>query len=130
MAAEHRMVINGNDFTFTPGETILDVARRQDIDIPTLCHLKDALPTGACRICVVDVQGARNLLPACVTPAAENMIVLTESPAVVRARRLILQLLLSSGNHNCAVRGSDGQDWTSFQLAVHGDDGSGDLCPV
>lgn len=130
MAAEHRMVINGNDFTFTPGETILDVARRQDIDIPTLCHLKDAVPTGACRICVVDVQGARNLLPACVTPAAENMTVLTESPAVVRARRLILQLLLSSGNHNCAVRGSDGQDWTSFQLAVHSDDGSGELCPV
>ncbi len=130
MAAEQRMVINGNDFSFTPGETILDVARRRDIDIPTLCHLKDAVPTGACRICVVDVQGARNLLPACVTPAAENMIVLTESPAVVRARRLILQLLLSSGNHNCAVRGSDGQDWTSFQLAVRSDDGSGELCPV
>ena len=130
MAAENQMVINGNEFTFTPGETILDVARRHDIDIPTLCHLKDAMPTGACRICVVDVKGARNLIPACVTPAADNMIVLTESPTVVRARRLILQLLLSSGNHNCAVRGSDGQDWTSFQLAVHDDDGSGELCPV
>ncbi len=130
MAAEHMMVINGNEFGFTPGETILDVARRHDIDIPTLCHLKGAAPTGACRICVVDVRGARNLLPACVTPAADNMIVQTESPAVVSARRLILQLLLSSGNHNCAVRGSDGQDWTSFQLAVHNDDGSGELCPV
>ena len=130
MAAQHLMVINGNEFTFTPGETILDVARDNDIDIPTLCHLKGALPTGACRICVVDVQGARNLLPACVTPAADNMIVQTESPVVVRARKLILQLLLSSGNHNCAVRGSDGQDWTSFQLSVQKDDGSGELCPV
>ena len=130
MAAEHLMVINGNEFGFTPGETILDVARRHDIDIPTLCHLKDAMPTGACRICVVDVKGARNLLPSCVTPAADNMIVQTESPVVVRARRLILELLLSSGNHNCAVRGGDGHDWTRFQLAVHNDDGSAELCPV
>ncbi|KPJ78775.1 MAG: NADH dehydrogenase [Deltaproteobacteria bacterium SG8_13] len=130
MAAQHLMIINGNEFPFTPGETILDVARSHAIDIPTLCHLKDTMPTGACRICVVDVRGARNLLPACVTPAAADMIVQTESPAVVRARRLILQLLLSSGNHNCAVRGSDGQDWTSFQLAVHNDDGSSELCPV
>lgn len=130
MAAEHLIRINGNDFSFKPGETILEVAQHNNIDIPTLCHLKGAAPTGACRICVVEVQGARSLLPSCATPAADNMVVLTESPTVVSARQMILQLLLSSGNHNCAVRGSDGQDWTQFQLNVQHDDGSDELCPV
>jgi formate dehydrogenase alpha subunit len=130
MADQNMIVINGNEFSFDPGETILAVARRNNIDIPTLCYLKGAKPTGACRICIVEVQGARNLLPSCSTPAAKNMVVQTESPVVIRARQMIIQLLLSSGNHNCAVRGSDDQDWTQFQLAVQKDDGSDDLCPV
>ena len=130
MGAENLILINGNEFTFDPGETILEVARRNDIDIPTLCHLKGAAPTGACRICVVEVEGARTLLPACSTPAASNMVVKTESPEVVQSRRMILQLMLSSGNHNCAVRGSDGENWTRFQLKVQEDDQSGELCPV
>ena len=130
MAANHIIIINGNEFSFEPGKTILQVAQHNSIDIPTLCYLKGTMPTGACRICVVEVEGARSLLPSCATPAADNMVVLTESPAVVKARRVILQLLLSSGNHNCAVRGSDGQDWTQFQLGVHRDDGSDELCPV
>jgi formate dehydrogenase alpha subunit len=78
----------------------------------------------------VEVEGARNLLPSCTTPAANNMVVQTESPSVIGARQLIIQLLLSSGNHNCAIRGSDDQDWTQFQLAVQKDDGNDDLCPV
>ena len=70
MGAENLILINGNEFAFESGETILDVAQRNDIDIPTLCHLKGATPTGACRICVVEVEGARTLLPACSKPAA------------------------------------------------------------
>jgi predicted molibdopterin-dependent oxidoreductase YjgC len=130
MAAPDIITINGHEFGFEPGETILEVARRNSIDIPTLCHLAGTTPTGACRICVVEVEKARSLLPACATPAAANMVVHTESPSVVRARRLILQLLLSSGNHNCAVRGSDGKDWTAFQLKVAAEDKSQELCPV
>ena len=130
MAAENSITLNGNAFTFEPGETILEVAQRNSIDIPTLCHLKDATPTGACRVCVVEVKGARSLLPSCATPAAAGMQVQTESTSVVQARKLITQLLLSSGNHNCAVRGSDDQDWTQFQLQVQVDDGSDELCPV
>jgi predicted molibdopterin-dependent oxidoreductase YjgC len=124
------ITINGNLLSFESGQTILEVARRNRIDIPTLCHLKGATPTGACRICVVEVQGARTLLAACATPAAANMVVQTESPKVIDARRQILQLMLSSGNHNCAVRGSDDQEWTAFQLKVQEEDGSGALCPV
>ena len=130
MDPQHVIVINGNEFAFTPGETILEIARRNSIDIPTLCHLKGTTPTGACRICVVEVEKARSLLTACSTPAADNMVVRTESAQVVEARRLIIQLMLSSGNHNCAVRGSDDQDWTAFQLQVHRDDRSEELCPV
>jgi len=130
MTQQNTIVINGNEFSFEPGETILTVAQRNHIDIPTLCHLKGAVPTGACRICVVEVEGARTLLASCATPAANRMVVHTESPAVVKSRKLILQLLLSSGNHNCAIRGSDGQNWTAFQLKVQQSDNSSELCPV
>ena len=78
MTDQNILVMNGNEFTFEPGETILDVARRHSVDIPTLCHLKGATPTGACRICVVEVEGARTLLAACATPAGKNMVIRTE----------------------------------------------------
>jgi predicted molibdopterin-dependent oxidoreductase YjgC len=130
MADKKSLIINGNELSFESDETILDIAKRNHIEIPTLCHLKHATPTGACRICVVEVEGARSLLPACATPAAAGMIVRTESADVISARRLILQLMLSSGNHNCAVRGSTGRDWTEFQLQVQQDDKSDELCPV
>jgi len=130
MSTQSQITINGRQFTFDKGETIGDVARRNHIDIPTLCHLKGTTATGACRICVVEVQGARTLLTACATPAAPDMVVLTESPQVVEARKLILQLMLSSGNHNCAVRGSDNREWTAFQLKVQDEDDSDELCPV
>ena len=96
MESEYSMTINGNGCAFEMGETILDVARRNQIDIPTLCHLKGTVPTGACRICVVEVAGARTLMPACSTPAANGMDVKTESPTVVKSRKEILKLMLSS----------------------------------
>ncbi len=130
MAEKNIITINGNEFAFELGETVLEVAQRNSVDIPTLCHLKGATPTGACRVCVVEVEGARSLMASCATPASNKMVVRTESKPVVEARRLIIQLLLSSGNHNCAVRGSDDKDWTRFQLNVQKDDGSSELCPV
>jgi NADH dehydrogenase/NADH:ubiquinone oxidoreductase subunit G len=93
--------INGDLFAFDAGETILEVSRRNSIDIPTLCHLKGAAPTGTCRICVVEVQGADTLVAACATLAAAGMVVQTESPNVVEARKTLIRLLLHSGNHNC-----------------------------
>jgi len=130
MDAQNIIVINGNEFSFTPGETILEVARRNSIPIPTLCHLKNTVPTGQCRICVVEVEGARTLIASCAAPAGNNMVVRTETPKVIEARRLILQLMLSSGNHNCAVRVSDDQDWNKFQLDVNQYDKTEALCPV
>lgn len=130
MGEQNIIIINGSEFSFESGETILEVAQRNSIDVPTLCHLKKTTPTGACRICVVEVEGARTLMPSCATPAAHNMVVQTESPKVVEARRLLIELMLSSGNHNCAVRGSNDSDWSQFQLRVQGDDDSGELCPA
>ena len=124
------LTINGHTVPFTPGQTILEAAQTVDIWIPTLCHLKGATPTGACRVCLVEVEGARTLLTACSTPAAAGMVVKTESPKVVEARRLVLELLIASGNHNCAINHDDQGGWTDFQLAVQANDGSSELCPV
>lgn len=130
MGKDNRITIDNNSFAFEPGETILDVAHRNNIFIPTLCHLKGATPTGACRICVVEVKGAPNLVASCATPAGNGMVVLSESQEVIQARRSIIRLMLSSGHHNCAIRDFDTKDWTQFQLKVLEEDGEQDLCPV
>ncbi len=127
---ENIITIDGRQLEFEAEETILEVARRNGIFIPTLCHIKGARPTGACRICVVAVEGARTFLPACATPAAPKMVVHTHSPSVIEARRVIIALLLQSGNHNCAISTNRSQDWTSFQQQVADYDQSGDLCPA
>jgi predicted molibdopterin-dependent oxidoreductase YjgC len=130
MNAPQTLFINDTELPFENGDTILDVARRHHIDIPTLCHLKGTTATGACRVCVVEVEKARTLLAACATPAAPGMKVQTESAKVIQARKQIITLMLSSGNHNCAVRGSDDREWTNFQLKVQAEDSSDELCPV
>ena len=130
MNDQGNIIINGNTFSFESGETILAVARRNNIDIPTLCHLKGAPPTGNCRICVVEVENEKDLLPSCNTLAEAGMVVQSESAEVVEARRLIIQLMLSTGNHNCAIRGTSSDDWTQFQMNVQQYDDSSDLCPV
>jgi predicted molibdopterin-dependent oxidoreductase YjgC len=124
------ITIDGQTFSFSPGETILDVASRNGIFIPTLCYLKGASPTGACRICVVEVEGARNLVAACTTPAGIDMVVSTESPRVVKARRLNLELLLASGYHNCLVQDMDADTWTDLQLKGLDRDEHKDICPA
>jgi len=130
MSENQTIVINGNEIAFEPGETVLAAARRFGVDIPTLCYLKGASPTGNCRVCVVEVEGEKDLLPACDTLASDGMVVQTESAKVVAARRLIIQLMLSSGNHNCAIRGTEGNDWTDFQMGVQTQGQSEELCPA
>ncbi len=122
--------IDGKELEFSPGETILEVARRNGIDIPTLCHLQRTAPTGACRMCVVEVQGARALVASCAMPAAPRMVVATESAKVVEARKLILQLLLASGNHNCLVKGSDGKSYEEYVARLRKAGGKVEPCPA
>ena len=86
--------LNGKSYSFTPGQTILDVARGQGIDIPTLCWYPK-LPTVAnCRICLVSVEGQGKLQPACYTPATDGMVVETESTDAADSRRSVLGMLL------------------------------------
>jgi predicted molibdopterin-dependent oxidoreductase YjgC len=128
MDKDNVMKINGKTCEFEPGETILQVATRNDIYIPTLCYLKGANPTGACRMCVVEVKGAPGPIAACSSPAAKNMEVLTDTPRIIDARKMVVELLLISGNHNCAVRGNFPQDWSDFQQEVETYDQADDIC--
>ncbi|MEO1743979.1 MAG: 2Fe-2S iron-sulfur cluster-binding protein, partial [Cyanobacteria bacterium J06629_9] len=85
------------------GETLLDAAKDANIAIPTLCYLEGLSTVGACRLCLVEVEGSRKLLPACVTPVAEGMVVQTQTERLQGYRRTIVELLLAEGNHVCSV---------------------------
>ncbi len=126
----NRITINHVQLSFTPEETILDVALRNNIYIPTLCHLKHTTPSGTCRVCLVEVAGNSELVTACATPAENGMVVFTDAPAVVRERKKVIADLLNSGHHNCSIRNMEADDWTQFQLNVHKADQHSDLCPV
>lgn len=93
--------LNGRTVTAEPGETILQAAERSGVAIPKLCHNPHLTPTGACRLCVVSVKGAKSLISACSTPVSPGMMVLTESPDVVEARREALDLLVSNHPLDC-----------------------------
>ncbi len=93
--------INGMPLTVPKNYTILEAARSAGIDIPTLCYLKEINEIGACRICVVEVKGARSLVTACVYPVNEGMEVFTNTPAVLKSRKLTLELILSTHERKC-----------------------------
>ena len=93
--------INGQPISAPEGSTILEAAQANGIDIPTLCYLKDSSVTGSCRMCVVEIVGARALQAACVYPVAEGIEVLTHSPKVKAARKSTLELILSNHDRKC-----------------------------
>ncbi len=126
---ENFFSLNGNEVDFQPGETILEAARRHGVVIPTLCHLEGTTPTGACRICVVEVEGAATLMAACATPVSAGMRIKTESARVVQTRRTLLELLLASGNHTCAAGPTGAGSWTEAQMRARELDGDA-LCPA
>jgi formate dehydrogenase major subunit len=101
-------ILNGKETPFMPGQTILDAARNGGIEIPTLCYLKGSTPTGACRVCCVEVKGARSLMAACSTPVTAGLEVTTDSEFVHRARKMNVELMLASGRHNCLMCESNG----------------------
>jgi predicted molibdopterin-dependent oxidoreductase YjgC len=89
------IAVDGIDADFIAGETLLDVARRSGRQVPTLCHDERLAPVGACRTCLVEVEGSRRLVPSCTTKAAHGMRVTTESERLERHRRLLLGLYLT-----------------------------------
>jgi iron-only hydrogenase group A len=107
--AEITLTINGKTVTAQQGQTLLQVCRAQGIDIPTLCYLEDLFPSGACRMCVVEVDGARGLVPSCAFPAADGQVVQTHSPRARRARKTIVELLLANHPQECLTCVRSGQ---------------------
>ena len=95
------LTINGQKVSVPAGTTIQEAAEQIGAFIPTFCFDKDLTAPGACRICVVEVAGMRNLPASCVTAVAEGMVVHTESPAVVEARKIILELLVANHPLDC-----------------------------
>jgi len=97
------LTIDGREVQVEAGSTILEAARAAGINIPTLCYHPELRPEGACRVCVVEVENARTLLASCVHPAADGMVVKTNSPRVRQARRTIVELMLANHPSDCLI---------------------------
>ena len=95
------LVIDGTPISVPAGTTILEAARKVNIDIPTLCFLKDINEVGDCRMCVVEVEGRRGFATSCIQKVEEGMVVRTNTEAVIEARRLVLDLILSNHDREC-----------------------------
>ena len=95
------ITLNGSQVNTQEGRTILKVAQDNGIYIPTLCHIPELSPTGACRVCVVEVEGSRTLVASCHTPITPGMVIQTHSDKVLETRRVILDLLLANHCGSC-----------------------------
>ncbi|HMT68047.1 MAG TPA: 2Fe-2S iron-sulfur cluster-binding protein, partial [Bacteroidales bacterium] len=103
-----KITIDNKQVEVEKGTTILDAARKMGIDIPTLCHMRlDDLnienKPGGCRICVVEVQGRRNLAPACITQCVDGAVIRTHSPRGMNARRTVMEFILSDHPKDCLI---------------------------
>ena len=101
MAEKVTIKINGKDYQVDGGITVLEACKQAGIKIPTLCYLKDVNEIGACRVCVVEVKGARNLVASCVYPVSNGLEVCTNSARVIKSRKTTIELLLSNHNQEC-----------------------------
>jgi bidirectional [NiFe] hydrogenase diaphorase subunit len=113
--------IDGQDVSGRDDETVLDIARENNVFLPTLCHIDGLNPVGACRLCMVEVKGTNKLLPACVTKVEEGMEVTTNSERLQKYRRMILEMLFVEGNHVCSVCVANGHcelQWLAEKLGV------------
>ncbi len=101
MGKDITLTINNMEITVPEGTTILEAARKANIDIPTLCYYKDLNPTGSCGVCVVEVEGLDTLKRSCMTPVANGMKIKTHSDKVLKARKSVVELILSNHPDDC-----------------------------
>src|SRR5881227_447317 len=90
------ITIDGRDIEVTEGSTILDACRRLQVDTPTLCQLENLTPVNVCRVCVVELEGSRVLVPSCARKVEPGMVVRTNSERVRHSRKMVLEFLASS----------------------------------
>lgn len=103
-----KIEIDGRELEASAGQTVLQVCREHGIEIPTLCHDPRIEPYGACRLCIVQVEGIRGFPPACTTKVADGMIVTTTSDDIIELRRSVIELLLSDHELSCLTCDSAG----------------------
>lgn len=96
-----KLTIDGKEVEVEKGTTVLQAARQASIDIPTLCFLKEINAAGDCKMCIVDVEGRRGFVPSCITQVEEGMKVRTDTTELNDARRVMLDLILSTHNRDC-----------------------------
>ena len=97
--------VNGKTIAANDGETILSALKREGVKVPTLCYLEGLPPSGACRMCIVEVESSGALVPSCSFPAAQGMKIRTHSPKVLAARKMIVELLLANHPDDCLYCG-------------------------
>ncbi len=112
--------IDGKELEVPEGTTVLNAARQAGVDIPTLCDHPALEPYGGCRLCLVEVEGARTLQPACTMPAGNNMVVHTDTEKVKSARKFVLSMIFSERNHFCMYCQVSGGD-CELQNAAYGE---------
>ncbi|MBL7739191.1 MAG: (2Fe-2S)-binding protein [Chitinophagaceae bacterium] len=103
------VIINDKKLDVDPGKTILEVCRENDIEMLTMCHLKGVMDIGACRLCLVEVEGANKLMSACTTRVNANMIVRTATDKIKRYQRITTELFFAERNHVCSVCVANGK---------------------
>ncbi len=96
-----KLTIDGKTVEVKEGTTVLEAAEQADVYIPTLCHHPQLTPYGGCRLCMVDIEGARTLQPSCTLPATDGMVIKTNTEKVLAARKFVLTLIFSERNHFC-----------------------------
>lgn len=111
--------IDGKDIEVKEGTTVLRAAEAAGIEIPTLCDHPELTPYGGCRLCLVEVEGARTLQPSCTLPVSPNMVVKTNTDRVREARKFVLTLLFSERNHFCPFCQETGGDCELQNAAYH-----------
>ena len=102
-----RVTVNGTAVESQPGCSVLDMLRRNGIDLPTLCHDPRLSPAGVCRLCLVKIEGFIRGMPACATPVVDGMVIETHTPELEKFRRSVLKLLLDNRPNTAVVSGSD-----------------------
>lgn len=113
------ITIDGKQIEVEEGTTVLNAARSAGITIPTLCDHPELTPYGGCRLCLVEVEGARTLQPSCTLPVSNNMIVHTDTPKTQDARKFILNMIFSERNHFCPYCQVSGGDCELQNAAYH-----------
>ncbi|MHA2098568.1 MAG: 2Fe-2S iron-sulfur cluster-binding protein, partial [Candidatus Kariarchaeaceae archaeon] len=98
-----QITVDGQSIIAFPGETYLEAIQRANIYIPTLCYEKELIPSGACRLCIIEMESTGKLVSACTTPVMDNSIVCTNNDRIKKSREVLLELILADHPLICTV---------------------------